>query len=250
VTATRTWTLVPTVTPTMGPGPGGVAGVALWLDAGRLSGLNNGDAVATWMDGSGNGHEATQGTSTRRPVYVASALNGQPAVRFDGLNDYLGNTSFTILSGQSGATAFVVRRTDTKSGNHMAFGVVQNDVTSQVYDGNTYTHATMGKYGRVSYGSTAWEIAESVFDGSGVGNVQRLKMYLNGSGQGLIYTGTIPAVLSSGVGYEVGRPYGLDLAYWDGDIAEVVVYGRALNEGERLAVQGYLGQKYAIGVVP
>jgi hypothetical protein len=244
VTPTHTWTLVPTETPTMGPGPGGVAGAALWLDASRLTGISNGDAVATWTDASGNGHTAIQGASTSRPVYVASAVNGQPAVQFDGVNDYLQNTSFTTLSGQRGATAFVVFQADTPSANLVAFCESGRNVNSQVYGNLAHAYATTGKWGRVAFTSRNWTIWNSVYDGTQGSNATRLKLYLDGVGQTLTYGATIPTVLSTGAGYDVGRPQGTNLAYWDGRIAEVIVYARTLSPSERLAVEGYLKTKY------
>jgi hypothetical protein len=249
VTTTRTWTLVPTMTPTLDPGPGGVVGVALWLDAGRL-GLSNGQAVASWPDVSGNGHTATQGTSSSRPVYVASAVNGQPAVQFDGVNDYLPNTSFTTLSGKTGTTAFVVFQADTTSTNRVAFCESGRNVNSQVYANLVYTYATTGKWGRAAFTSKNWTIWNSVYDGTQGSNATRLKLYLDGVAQTLAYGATIPAVLSTGAGYDVGRPQATNLAYWDGNIAEVIVYARTLSESDRLAVEGYLKQKYGMGVPP
>ena len=43
----------------------------------------------------------------------------------------------------------------------------------------------------------------------------------------------------------VGRGYN-DNTYFTGDIAEVLVYNRALSQGERQAVEAYLNNKYAV----
>jgi hypothetical protein len=221
-----------------------VAGAVLWLDAGRLTGLTNGQAVASWPDASGNGHDAAQGTSASRPVVLSAAVNGQPAVQFDGSNDYLQNTTFSALSGQTGATAYVVLKADTTSTNRVAFCDTARDVTSQVYSSLIYTYATAGKWGRAAFTSRDWTIWNSVYDGAQASNATRLKLYVNGVVQALSYGSTIPAVLATGAGYDVGRPQGSNLAYWDGNIAEVIVYGRTLSESERLAVEGYLRTKY------
>ena len=82
-----------------GNAPGGYAGVAwnptniagcvLWLDANQITGLNNGDPVATWSDMSGNGNDATQAVGANQPTYRTGRINGLPAVDFDGGNDFL-----------------------------------------------------------------------------------------------------------------------------------------------------------------
>lgn len=62
-------------------------------DATELS-LNDGDPVSTWGDATGNGYALTEGAA---PQYVASGLNGNPVVRFDGVDDFL-TTTFSALS--------------------------------------------------------------------------------------------------------------------------------------------------------
>jgi len=42
--------------------------------------------VSQWSDISGNNKHMTQGTSSRRPTWTASSLNGQPSVSFSGSN--------------------------------------------------------------------------------------------------------------------------------------------------------------------
>lgn len=65
-----------------------IPGLALWLSSGAITGLVDGDPVASWTDLSGNGLHATQGTGSKRPTYKTGILNGRPAVQFatdDGL---------------------------------------------------------------------------------------------------------------------------------------------------------------------
>ncbi len=71
--------------------PRSLGSLQLWLDATRISGLNDGDPVATWSDlsGSGSGNDATQATSSKRPLYKVGIVNGKPVVRFDGVDDDL-----------------------------------------------------------------------------------------------------------------------------------------------------------------
>lgn len=49
--------------------------------------------IVTWYDQSGNGHDLTQATTTKQPLYVASASNSKPAARFDGTDDNLDNAT-------------------------------------------------------------------------------------------------------------------------------------------------------------
>jgi hypothetical protein len=56
--------------------------LAAWFRADSLA-LSDGSPVASWSDLSGSGFHATQADPSRRPVLVDDEFNGQPAVRFD-----------------------------------------------------------------------------------------------------------------------------------------------------------------------
>ena len=63
-------------------------GQGVWLKADSLS-LSDGASVADWSDQSGYGNHASQSSSSQRPIYQNSVLNGKPALYFDGSNDML-----------------------------------------------------------------------------------------------------------------------------------------------------------------
>lgn len=65
------------------------AGAGLVLDARRVTGLTDGNAVSTWSDASGNGWDAAQASSTLRPTYKVNVQGGQPGILFDGTDDIL-----------------------------------------------------------------------------------------------------------------------------------------------------------------
>lgn len=71
--------------------PGGSStDLQLWLDASIGTSTNiDGAALTTWTDQSSYGHDAVQATAANQPTYSAAAINGNPAIRFDGNDDYL-----------------------------------------------------------------------------------------------------------------------------------------------------------------
>ncbi len=86
--------------------PSSVGGLLLWLEADAITGLNDGDPVATWLDQSGNENHATQSTEASKPLFKTNILNGKPVVRFDGSDDALSYPS--QMSGHTTITVFVV----------------------------------------------------------------------------------------------------------------------------------------------
>src|SRR5262249_18674418 len=70
---------------------GGVplAGLQIWVkaDAGVVKDSNN--LVSQWQDQSGQANTLVQPTLTSEPAWVANAVNGLPALHFDGSSDFL-----------------------------------------------------------------------------------------------------------------------------------------------------------------
>jgi len=54
-----------------------------WYKADAISGLSDGDAVASWVDSSGQGNTLTQSTTAAKPSYQTNELNSLPILRFD-----------------------------------------------------------------------------------------------------------------------------------------------------------------------
>ena len=65
----------------------GITGLELWLDAGNITGLVDGDQVDLWPAGPGTTRDATRSTASSDgfPHYVVNppgVINGQPSVAF------------------------------------------------------------------------------------------------------------------------------------------------------------------------
>ena len=94
--------------------PTDIAGLQIFYDARRLAGFNDGDAVATVSDLSGNSRDATQGTASKRPLYKTNVYGSDPALLFDGVDDALGLTNYlpgnnyTMVAVFSGTVIFPV----------------------------------------------------------------------------------------------------------------------------------------------
>jgi hypothetical protein len=94
-------------------GPGGVGdstNIGLWLRAELIDAVNA-TAVDTWFDVSDFGNNAFGTTAAKTPTFVSSsAMNGQPAVRFDGSNDEMTILDNDILDNSSGLTYYTALR--------------------------------------------------------------------------------------------------------------------------------------------
>lgn len=130
-------------------------------------------------------------------------------IDFDGSNDYIDTTDFTAIEGAAGITMSAWIKLDTfgdneaiiadwqHSGNAVYFGLGD---TAGSLGTNTGLQARVANSNTTGVGWTAtslisagqWYYATFVYDGTGWVNSSKIKIYLNGSSQGLTYTGTIP----------------------------------------------------------
>lgn len=74
--------------------PTDVTGLKLWVRAESLA-LSDGARIAQWNDESGQGNHLTQATQALQPTYWSKASTGLPAVRCDGVDDFM-TAAFTL----------------------------------------------------------------------------------------------------------------------------------------------------------
>ena len=217
--------------------PASIPGLLLWLDANQITGLNDGDAVATWSDASGNGYNATQGTASQRPIYKTGILNSRPVVRFDAVDDTLSNGTFAVNQAN---TWFAVVRT---TGGDGAYRFVFDAATGTTRQALIYT-----------VGTTKWtSYAGALVDESGTtasSTWRSIQAIFNGASSSLIVGGTTTAV-NPGTdnlanGYILGRVANGSGFQFGGDIAEIGCYNSAISGANLSALQSYLNAKYGL----
>ena len=202
--------------------PDAVSGLAMWLKADALS-LADGATVSTWTDSSGNSRNAT--LSQGMPTFETNELNGNPVVRFT-VN---GESSFTFPTMTNIRTVFWVVK-ETAAAPHFLLG-----------DDNTY------HFHRGAAGGTIWDATYAS------ANVRNGTTKLNGAAINGTTTplGTgwkLVSLVTAGncEASRLSRDRTIAARSWDGGVAEVIVYDRALTANEELLIGGYLAQKYAL----
>lgn len=204
--------------------PQDLPGLEMWLRADQGIDLN-GNYVAQWNDQSGNGHHAASGIDVIRPTLMNDALNGLPAVSFDGADDFLAfpavsnlRTAFWILResplaegwpprsllGYGGGLPFLRGADESFYDPLYGSAFVRDGVTRlnfQVINGTT------------TQVPTVWSLVSLVTTGDVT--VDNLTMDLN------IY----------------GRT-------WWGEFAEILIFNVPLSDEEVLQVENYLANKY------
>lgn len=228
-----------TISPVAAPAfaPTDIAGLNLWLKADALTGLSDGDGVASWP-GSSTGVTATQSNAASKPLYKTGIFNGNPVLRFDGSNDFMDLDGFTSTAVQ---TLFAVVKSANPTKNYQRLVMVQDTNYSSMVDvsGGVGT-AGMGIYagGASGVGAAFDTSAALVF--SAVYNGASSKVLKNGV---QLATGTVGTGVSSL--FCLGSNYPDTTAdNFQGDLAELIIYNSALSDANRQSVEAYLKTKY------
>jgi len=126
------------------------------------------------------------------------------------------------------------------------------DATYIRQSGSTYNIAAGGGFATGGVVNTNPHIISYVFSGTGVTNQDKLKFYIDGSGQTLTYITNVGTTTNAlldyvflGVSY-TGAPAGTTQFFYNGFLFDVLAYSRALSPSELQSVQQYLSNKWNI----
>lgn len=202
-------------------------GFLFHVSADRLSGYSNEMPVSLWTDMSGNNNHAFQNTADYRPIYITDALNGKPVLQFDGTNDSL---SFPELPHVQ--TVFVVLRENPAATANWRPFIAHSATPPRWHRGANKT-----------FWATQWGAAE-VYNGQTKVNgvlVNGLTTTIPTHYSVVSHINTAPVPAN-----QIGRDRAYEDRVWHGEIAEVLLYNRALSEQEENEVGWYLADKYAL----
>ncbi|MGH7563563.1 MAG: S8 family serine peptidase [Gemmatimonadota bacterium] len=212
--------------PTTFEDPSSVPDLVMWLQAEAIQGLADGDPVATWADRSGLGNNATQASTSKRPVYRTSQVAGLPAVVFDASDDGMA----TPVNPSTPVTIIAVYSSRAGQSGYLLNGSFSFFMGPYVGVYRTYTGAylngpgvTGGRWLIQTFRQSA-SLAEQFIDGSPAGQTTSV-----------VNPGTI---LLAREGTYSSR--------LDGSVAEILIYNRTLTDHELQDVHAWLQTRYGI----
>lgn len=207
--------------------------------------------ISTWKDISGQGKDATE--ATNKPTLQTNELNGKPVVRFDGTNDKLESTN-TIFN-----TIMVVAK-NSSIGTDWTGTVGLEGSTAQLFDAVYLGMDSTGdrpSFRVTNTGNTAFQATNATgktFE-AGVFHIHSadynagskvLNNWIDGLKQGTAtLTGTVTPSTKTGIGCNYYDSNAID--FWNGDIAEVVIWDVVLTEAQREKAIFFLSRKWGLG---
>jgi hypothetical protein len=207
----------------------------------------SGTAVSSWADQSGAGNNVTQPIGSLQPSYVSSGMNGKPVVRFTGPGQMMQSAN-QVLSGSTSFTSFLVVDYNQLPSAYQYIWWNGSNATANGY-GCYLTSARTTKCGWANY-----DAAPTYPTGATIGTCYSITTrFTSTAGNGLNElwvngnsTVSRPKTGSnlSGGTFTLGNYGPSPGSGLYGDVAEVLIYDKALSDAEILNVNQYLSNRW------
>lgn len=244
-----------------------IQGLTIWLESTSTksfakSEMSDNEAIALWNDINPQRPmkiNVTQATENKRPTYVKNAINNLPALKFaDNLelrsvdiftNDFISTNEATIFLVQnnfSGDTTTATLSWVPTSDNTDSGEITRFNICAQQSNKVSIDFANAGTNGRISTPNLTNFLNQNkiiTYLKNGANTNIRLNFNETNTSSSAT-TGTILANLKSP--FIVGKFRNNNAYFFNGYIAEIIIFNRALSESERYSIEQYLSQKWGI----
>jgi len=230
--------------------PTEISGCVLWLDGADNATITaSGGLVSQWTDKSASG-AVLQASGSARPTLSSTGFNSRQAVVFNGTSTNMASASpYTATNGLSGMTRIAVCQNANALG--VAVRVFSGGSDMFINMNGSWRSAVDSTSGTNFVSSTTFSIASALPAGvyADLFSSSSITQYGFGAAATTTVTGTIPSTTGTGtptlhVGSNIGANF-----FWNGPIAEVIYFNRALTRAELTRVEAYLAAKWGIAGV-
>ncbi|MDR1762235.1 MAG: hypothetical protein LBR55_07275, partial [Bacteroidales bacterium] len=235
--------------------PTNIQGLMAWFSADSLK-LPADASVDVWNNNNPN-YSCTLSQSDTRfcPKFIENALNAKPLVRFNGSNNYL-NGGNTLNMGSEGQSIFIVAKSNANTGTLLAKSAngtsqysqnkyalrctTNNRIFFEYIDDKTYLITPEETLSNYSLFTSTVDLKEGII----AFFVNSKKVSENFTQQNHVFNSTFDFLVGA---YNNANGSIPPTAYLNGDIAEIIIYNRAVTQQERQAIENYLRLKYFPG---
>lgn len=229
-----------------------LSGCVLWLrgDLGLTFNYSNTPAtVSGWADQSGNGNNASQGTSANQPSFDATIMNGWPAIKnaaggaaYMTTGSFSFGTAITMFAAvQPLATPQVVNRIlETNFATDYYLGTDNGGTKYKLIVANPTNPEGIAEGGTITVGANT--LVCGTFSPAGASGTGSL--YVNGS---FVASDTFTTPSANSFPLQIMRSASGG-NNWQGYLGEAILYNRALSTNELTRVHRYLGGRYGVSV--
>lgn len=234
------------------PAPTVAAGLRAWYTADYGITKAGDGSVSTWKDASGNEFHLSQATTTAQPFWSASVANSKPAIQFNNGERLKTAAAVNLQSGADDLTVIAVIFPDSTQltgaaiadldvDNQQGFSLAQNSTTTNQFITKWRNQALTNTQGATAPTANA-ALAMHVLSFVKGGTTQT--SYRNGVQQA---TATVEATMNKPTAiFAVGGASVTAGTSFNGWVAEILVYNRALTSTERQQVENAILTKYGL----
>ena len=216
--------------------PDEISDMIFWHDASDSSSItkDGSNKVSQWNDKSGNAHHLTQSASSEKPLWTSASRNSLDTIDFQG-TVYMQHSAFTVEA--QPLTLFVVFQAPTQaqipidglgSSNRIFVGTGGSNDILKIWAGTTLAGNT-NVAGNWSYGHAVFNGTSSSHD------------FTDGTNSS---TASGNAGTNGSNGLTVGTLYTAASDFWQGEMAEIIMYGKEVTGDELTGLRSYLESKW------
>ncbi len=231
------------------------SGLAIWYDTATTSTINGGTfsdgTTVTSLTNRATGTNGAAGSAGREPTVqngVGDTLNGYPVIRFATATTY-DNIRFTTdaFDNATGWTVVMLAKVVSTVGFNPALFVITNSSQSTLTGVRYFSNSAFVFYTPVGTATVnngidpdgTWKIITARYD-STADAASRCTFRWAKTNVSITYgttpSGTVPDTAT----------YVETMSAWDGDLAEQVIYNRALTDAEITALETYFSSKWGV----
>ena len=215
----------------------------------------NGESVARWDNRVPSAPHCEQPLAAQQPQFVSTAAGGLPALRFDGKDDFLHNTTASLLESGAPRTVIVVGQVADDTGGALFCFRRGRQAGSSVFTaqfvnigGKCYAYSDgLNAAGNTTVPPERMTDLRQPFVAAYVsaGTGSKLRVLLNATDTspqqpgGIGTAGGLP-------GFTIGSREDIPPSsqIWHGDISEILIYDHALTDQQLREVGSYLSTRY------
>jgi hypothetical protein len=190
-------------------------------------------------------NHATQTNDAKQPQYIRKGMNGLPALKFDGTDDFFSfNGNFLVGSDY---TIFVVEARGSNKATHFFLGGAGTAVNSRLHVGyrSNYTITLAHFYRDLDKTVPNFASQVGVAHSFIFSKVNGKAIWTNGGGKVFNQEDSAKEPLISYANSVIAGNNEAN-TYFIGNLAEIIFYTRALTDQERQGVEAYLSKKWGI----
>jgi hypothetical protein len=223
--------------------------------AGSTPATADGDPVGRWSDKSGKAAHALQADGVQKPALKLAIKNSKNVCRF---NSTTSKMLGTLLAKNTDCTIVAVVRMNTSDAAWRAacttgflnsttatagqiHGLLKQNNTSNKLLVSSFTGPTDGNPSQSMGANWASAFATS----TNTAGTNRSRIWVNGTAA-VGDPKTITAITDQGFVYYIGRGLQASSEFWNGDIAELMIYNVALGTTNQTSIQDYLNTKWGV----